>query len=95
MCMNYSECKRKRSLGKEKYLKEVTKFKMYIEINKKRLKMKNLATNFFIIPSKLLGQYQIVRMIFCKRRIGGLNFSGYYNRKRVRRWPNIFYPCPI
>ena len=93
--MNYSECKRKPSLGKHKYLKQVIKFKMDIEINKKRLKMKYLATNFFIIPSKLLGQYKIVRMIFCKRRIGGLNFSGYYNRKRVRRWPNIFSPYPI
>ena len=69
------------------------KFKIDTKANKKRLK--KFMTNFFIIPSTLLGQYGIARMKFCKRRIGGLNFSGYYNRKRVRRWPNISYPYPI
>jgi len=66
---------------------KVTKLKMIdIQLNKKRLS-NNFKTYYYLTSPRTLGQYQNIKMIFCKRRIGATNFSGYYNRKRSRRWP--------
>lgn len=68
---------------------KVTKLKMIkmIQLNKKRLNNNNFKTYYYLTSPRTLGQYQNIKMIFCKRRIGATNFSGYYNRKRARRWP--------
>jgi len=58
--------------------------KMVTQLITKRLS--NFKTYYFVIPPCALQQNPIVKMIFCKRRIGVLNFSGYFNRKRTRRW---------
>merc|ERR1711890_146084 len=83
---NYCECIMKLCPEeKRKCFVKVT-FKMLdIQLNKKRLS--NFKTYYFITLPRSLGHYQNIKMIFCKRRIGFINFSGYYNRKRVRRWP--------
>jgi len=67
---------------------KVTLKMMNIQLNKKRLS-NNFKTYYYVIFPRILGQYQNIKMIFCKRRIGFTNFSGYYNRKRARRWPSI------
>jgi len=90
VCSNCCECKMKfRPETQECFFRIMLKT-MSVQLKKKRLSNFNTYYSVFIVPL-LLGEFAIVKMIFCKRRIGVTNFSGYYNRKRVRRWPDYFY----
>ena len=95
VCRTCCECKKMKCCPEEQNLgivpyptflpiSECTLMKMVTQLITKRLS--NFKTYYFVIPPCALQQNQIVKMIFCKRRIGVLNFSGYFNRKRTRRW---------
>ena len=94
VCRTCCECKKMKCCPEEQNLSfvnstllsitECTLMKMVTQLNTKRLS--NFKTYCYVTSPYVLGKNQIVKMIFCKRRIGGLNFSGYYNRKRTRRW---------
>jgi len=94
VCRTCCECKKMKCCPEEQNLgfvestilsiTECTLMKMVTQLNTKRLS--NFKTYCFVTSSHVLGKNQIVKMIFCKRRIGVINFSGYYNRKRTRRW---------
>ena len=83
---NNCECRMKLCPEEKRkcFVKVTLKMIDILQLNKKRLS--NFKTYYYVIFS--LGQN--IEMIFCKRRIGFTNFSGYYNRKRTRRWPPIF-----
>jgi len=95
VCRTCCECKKMKCCPEEENLgivpyptflpiSECALMKMVTQLITKRLS--NFKTYYFVIPPCALQQNQIVKMIFCKRRIGVLNFSGYFNRKRTRRW---------
>jgi len=97
VCRTCCECKKMKCCPEEQNLgfvesstflpiSQCTLMKMVTQLITKRLS--NFKTYYFVIPpSRVLHQNKnLVKMIFCKRRIGVLNFSGYYNRKRTRRW---------
>jgi len=86
VCSNCCECNLKFFLETRECLFKVMLKSMSIQLNKKRLSNFKSYYSVIIVPLTL-GEFAIVKMIFCKRRIGVTNFSGYYNRKRVRRRP--------